>query len=390
MPLPLQSDTQLVNSQAAVMQAYAGQVLDFTVGSTLRALIESNMGNTLALQALIVNVLASTRLLTSTGTQVDTFIGDYGLTRLPPFPASGQVTFSRFTDTAEATIPSAMLDANGNLIPSTIATLVSSIVNGVSYAVYADTANSYYSPDRNAYVIPVNTPSISVPIISVTSGIVGNVLSNQITTISTVLINVDNVTNSSALVNGKDAETDNAAKARFILYINSLSKATYDAISFALSSISGLARFIIVEFVDINNNPMPGYFYVVIDDGTGNASGTLLANAQAAVYAVRALGIAFAVLPPTPLPMSVVATVSTDGSVEESVVHENIATAYENYVSAQGFNALFAYSRVPAIIYGADSSITDVTSYTLNGGTSDVQATGEEIMTTGTLTINFT
>src|SRR5260364_169397 len=70
----------LVREQAAAIQGAARSLVDLTVGSILRA-------------------------ATSTGADLDSWVEDYGLSRLPAVAATGYVTFSRFTPTQPALIP---------------------------------------------------------------------------------------------------------------------------------------------------------------------------------------------------------------------------------------------------------------------------------------------
>jgi hypothetical protein len=79
--------------------------LDSSVGSILRAITEANAAVSLWLQGMILQVLGVTRLATSTGTDCDSFVNDFGMTRLGASGALGSVTFSRFTATAQAVIP---------------------------------------------------------------------------------------------------------------------------------------------------------------------------------------------------------------------------------------------------------------------------------------------
>ena len=66
MQLSLQNFSTLVEGMAASVQG-AASLLDLTVGSVLRAILEANAAVALWLQWLIVQVLATTRLATSTG-----------------------------------------------------------------------------------------------------------------------------------------------------------------------------------------------------------------------------------------------------------------------------------------------------------------------------------
>src|SRR5690348_9734731 len=84
MALNTKTFDQLVSSQATAMQASAAQggspkLLDFTVGSVLRAIAEavaSALG--LFLQGLVLQVLALTRFATSNDDDADSFAADFG------------------------------------------------------------------------------------------------------------------------------------------------------------------------------------------------------------------------------------------------------------------------------------------------------------------------
>ena len=67
---------------AAAVQAAATQLLDLTVGSTLRAVLEANASVCLWMQWLILQVLRTTRAATSTGADLDSWMADLSLTPL--------------------------------------------------------------------------------------------------------------------------------------------------------------------------------------------------------------------------------------------------------------------------------------------------------------------
>lgn len=355
------------------MQSAAGSILDFSVGSDYRAIIESNMGNSLWLQALISSLLSVTRLLTSSGNDVDTFVGDFGLKRRAGTGSFGIVTFSRNT--------------TGTVVYVQPLKKVLSRVNGITYSVTVDTTNPNWDVLNNAYVFNISTSSIDVPISADSVGTITNCLANQITTISGVLPGVDAVTNAQPFTNGTNQQSDQSLKDEFILYLASLFRATKQAIEYAVSVVPGVFRYKVVENKTIFDVVQLGFFYVVIDDGSGAASGQLIANVSASVESYRGLTIQYAVYDPIPFPVSITAHVFNEDLSAETEIHDKVVAALENYITAQNFDALFPYSKVPSIIYGADSRITDVTSYTLNGGTSDIQITGREIMTVGTINI---
>lgn len=384
MPLNTKTFDQLVSDQANAMQGVARILLDFTQGSDFLATVQANAGNSLWLQGLIATLLAVARLQTSFGADADSFVEQFGLERDPATPAFNSVTFSRNLTNQTAVIAAGTFDL------STQGALVSSSVNGITYSVYADTSNPNYDPTRKSYIIPIGISSASVPVVATTPGAVGNVVANQITTIASAIPFVDNVTNPTPFTNGEDQESDVALKVRFVLYLDSLSKATEQALQAAILGIAGVARYKLVENKDVLGNTYLGFFYAVVDDGSGNASPQLLGNVQSSLDATRGFTIAFADYAPIPFLTNIVVHVFTDGSIPDADVQTAVINALSDYIISKSFDSLFAYSVIPAIIYpiyGLNNVITDVTNYTLNGGVSDIQLTGRQIFVPGTLTV---
>lgn len=396
MALVLYSFQDFVNQQVAAMQAASGIPLDFDPGSEFLAFVEANAANALALQAQATYDLAVARLTTSTGSNVDTFVNQFQLYRKDPTYAYGPVTLSRYTTTQPAKILAGDFDYELQKFNS-MGDLVYSPISQITYSVVIDTTNPYYDPDQTAYVIPTNTASIDVPVVATIAGANGNVLANQINTIYSIIPNVDTVNNGDPIDTGQNQETDDELKVRFYLYINGLSKGNYDSIAAATLAVSGVKRYELIEFEDLNGNPMPGFFYDVVDDGAGNASPTLLANVQASVYATRALGVAFSIYGPEAFPINITAHVYTDGTVPDATVRDAVVAALQNYIVSQGFNATLPYSEIPRIIYEANnelstnpfSPIINVKNYLLNGATADVAITGRNIMTVGTISVTM-
>ena len=144
MQLSLRSFNALVQSMAAAVEASATQLLDLTVGSTLRAVLEANASIGLWMQWLILQVLRTTRAATSNGADLDSWMADLTLTRLPAVAATGTVTFSRFTPGMSALIPA------GALVRTADGTQ--------TFAVSADTAQSSWSATSNGYVVATAWP----------------------------------------------------------------------------------------------------------------------------------------------------------------------------------------------------------------------------------------
>jgi uncharacterized phage protein gp47/JayE len=96
--LPTRSFNRIVSDISAGIQGRVSSFLTFAIGSVFRAIAESYAGVALWLQGLILEVAKLTRLSTSRGPDVDSWIADWGImTRLAAQPATGLLTFSRFT-----------------------------------------------------------------------------------------------------------------------------------------------------------------------------------------------------------------------------------------------------------------------------------------------------
>ena len=109
MQLSLRTFNTLVQSMAAAVELSATQLLDLTVGSTLRAVLEANASIGLWVQWLILLVLRTTRAATSTGADLDSWMADLTLILLPAVASTGIVTLSRFTSTMQALVPAGVL-----------------------------------------------------------------------------------------------------------------------------------------------------------------------------------------------------------------------------------------------------------------------------------------
>ena len=287
MALTVYSFQQIVSNVAAAVQASAAAALDFATGSVLRAIAESTAGVVLWLQAIVLQVLTLTRASTSVGPDLDSWCADYGFSRLAANAATGQVTFSRFTAAQQAVVP--------------VGTGVQTTDGTQAFAVTLDATNSAYSAGLGGYVLPANTASVNVPVQAKTPGSGGNVQAATVTAITSPIQGVDTAANAAAFANGADAEPDPAYRARFVLYITSLSKGIKAAVGAAVLGVQQNLNYTITENQQYDGALDYGYFIVVVDDGTGHASTDLLNRVSLAVEAVRGLTIRYGVFAPAPV-----------------------------------------------------------------------------------------
>lgn len=373
MALSTQDFTTIVRNIVTAIQASSSALVDLTIGSVLRSFIEANAAVTLWLQGLIIKLLSATRAATSSDADLDTWVNDYGVTRLVAVAATGQVTFARFTTTNQAII------AVGTLLQTSDGTQI--------FTVIADTNQSAYNLSQNAYLIAVSVASAVVSVRANTAGTGGNVVIGALNTLTSAIPYVDTVTNAAAFINGANAESDAALRTRFVTYIASLSKATKTAVGNAILSIQQGLTYTLTENLNYDGSTNIGYFYVVVDDGTGSPSGGLLASVGNAVEAVRPVGSTFGVFAPVIVTANVTMTITTAAGYTHGDVVTLVTTAITNYINTLSLGSSLTYTRLSQIAYDASPGVTNVTSVTLNSGTSDVSATAKQVIKAGTVSI---
>lgn len=372
--LNTQSFSTMVSNFATAVQGASTQLLNFTVGSVLNAIGEAVGGVALWLQGLLLQVLALTRAATSSGPDLDSWFADYGFAREAAQAATGFETFSRFTPTNSALVA----------VGDTVQTPDGSVV----YTVVLDATNPAYNASQNGYVIPAGQASLAVPIQCTVAGSVGNVAAGLINTLGTSIPGIDFVSNAAAIVNGADAQSDASARASFVLYIASLSKATLAAVEFAIQSVQQLVTFSITENEDPDGATDNGFFFAIVDDGTGDPSDEFIATESAAIDAVRPIGIRFGVFGPSDVTANVSMTLTTAAGFTHSAVVATVAAALETYINTLGVGASLLFAQLVNIAFNAEpGAVTNVSSVLLNGGTADLTVTAKQLVRTGTVVV---
>ncbi|WP_041692073.1 baseplate J/gp47 family protein [Erwinia billingiae] len=372
--LNIKSFATLVSDQVTAMQASAAGLVDLVIGSILRSITESNAGVAMWIQQLIVNLLVTTRAATCSGEDLDTWMADFSFSRLSAVQSTGPVTFSRFTATNQALI------AVGSSVTTTDGTQ--------AFTVTTDTTNAAYDSVQVGYIIAAGVSSLSVPVQANTAGAAGNAQAGTITVISGSIQYVDTVTNSTTFTNGKDAESDTDFRARFVLWIASLSKATKAAIGYAISSMQSGVTYTLTENIAYNGTAQPGYFYAVVDDGSGTPTSTFLDQVYSAIDAVRGFTTTFGVFPPSVLTANVSMTITSDPSGSHSAIVSLAQAAIQEYIASLSLGQLLTYTQLATVAYGASPLVTNVSSVTLNSGTADLAASGKQVIRAGTIAVS--
>ena len=374
MQLSLQNFSSLMERMAAAVQGAASNLVDLTVGSVIRAILEANASVALWLQWLIVEVLSATRLATSSGADCDSFGADFGFVRLPAVAAAGQATFSRFSPVSSALIP--------------VGTAVATAGNTQSFIVVADTTNSAYSVAAAGYVIQPGVSGVTAAIVASVPGANGNVLPGMISLIGSPIAGVDVVNNQNALAGGVDAESDLAFKARFGNYLASLSRATNISIGSAIGAVQQGLSYSITENQDQAGSMQMGHFVVTVDDGSGSPPSSLLQIIQQVVDGIRPVGTSFAVQEPVVVRAAISAAIVTAGGADHALAVSAVVTGWQNYIDALQVGAALSYTKLAQLAFEASSSIINVSDLTLNGETADLIPPLFGVVRSGVLTVS--
>ena len=125
---------------------------------------------------------------------------------------------------------------------------------------------------------------------------------------------------------------------------------------------------------------------MVVNDGTGNPSSTLLQTIYNAIDAVKAAGIQFNVFGPTAVSVNIGMTVSIAAGYQFSAVQSAIETAIDQAIAALPIGGTLYWSQLYAIAYGV-AGVVEVTGMTANSGTSDISAGNNGVIVAGTYDI---
>ncbi len=363
----------LISNFAAAVQGSSTKLIDFSVGSILRAVSQAHSGVVLWLQGLVLQLLKTTRLSTSFGSDVDSFVADFMLTRQAAIKSFGRAIFSRVTPSIDTAIP--------------IGALVQSGDGTQNFTVIVDATNPNYNSGTNSYPLAIGVTSVSVTVQAVVGGAQGNVAVGALSVLQTGITGVDSVTNAVAFTNGADAETDAALKTRFWNTIAGLTAGTEAAIKAAVSGVGQGLQVTIGENQDYSGALNNGLVIIIVDDGTGSISSELVATAASAADAVRAAGVRYSVVAAVKVLANVIMTITTAPGFSHPVVVGQVATAIAAYIQALGLGNPLPYTKLEAVAYGI-SGVSNVSNVSLNGATLDLNPSYKQTIKPGTIAVS--
>jgi phage-related baseplate assembly protein len=374
MPPRLFTFTSVLQTMAAGVQAAGTRLMDLSAGSVLRAVLEANAGIALWLQYLVGRVLEQSRAATATAEELDSWMADFGLARLPARAATGTLTFARAVPGLATTIPAGALARGAD--------------GGMDAEVLADPAHPAWNAAAAGYAMPADLASLTVPARAARAGAAGNVLPATLTRLGSALPGIETVTNETAFHDGADAETDAALRARFRDYLDTRSRATPRAIAYALSQVQQGLSHLLMENQDASGAFRPGHFVVVVDDGTGAPSASLLAALAAAVEAVRPVGSQFSLRGPELVSVDVTLALELAPDAAAPDVAALVGPAVAAHIATLGIGAPLYPSRLAQVAHAASADVRAVTAVLLNGGTAAIVPPAQGVIRPGVVTVS--
>jgi uncharacterized phage protein gp47/JayE len=326
------------------------------------------------MQWLVLLVLQTTRAATSRDADLDSWMADFSVTRLPAVAATGSVTFSRISPGMVSLIRPGVLARTAD--------------GTQTFQVSVDTTNAAWAPANNGYMLAAGVAAVSVPVIAQTRGAAGNVLAGAITLLASAMPGVDSVTNITAFQNGVDAESDSALRTRFQNFIASRSRATPLAVGYAISSIQQGLSYTIQENVDASGQSHVGSFLVTVDDGSGNPSSALLSTVQQAVDAVRPIGSIFAIQPPAVTTANVSLTLTVAATASKPQVVALVGAALSQYINGLAIGMTLPLTKLAQIAYAASPDVMNVGQLLVNSSTGDVTPSASGVVKAGVVAVS--
>lgn len=374
MPIQLRQYADMVSSALAAVGAKSSVQIDLSAGSVVRAILEAALLQDLYLQVVALQVQAAGRASTASGADLDSYYADFAFPRLPASFDVGQATFSRFT-------------ANGSSPTVPVGATIQSNAGQISYAVVADPSNPAYSQALSGYLMPANGTTVTATVQAVQAGTASNVLIGLLTVLTSAIPGIDQVVNLQPINNAIEAETDTAYRARFIQYLNSMSKATATAIDAAVEKVQQGMSWIKLENQTPDGGIRQGFFSVIAEDGSGGLPTATHDAIALAVDAVRPFTVGFGVFAPTIVPVVVAMTAilapGSDGAATRSAIQNAVST----YILGLGIGGTVYLSRIVQLAIDSSASVIAIENITLNSSPTDIVVGPTQIARPGQLLV---
>lgn len=346
-------------------------------GDPVLAIMEDVAMQLLFLESLVQAVEKLARASTAEGADLDTWVADYGVSRLPATKARGPATFSVLLarPTAVSISPGALVQTRGGI---------------VQYQVVADTTKAAWNAASNAYILPAGELSVEATVEALVPGASSNVLSGQLVEFASSVAGIDKVTNEVPIIDGKDEESDADLRVRFIQFINGLSRATKAAIEGAIASVQQGIEQSLVENQLPNGTERAGVFTAVIDDGTGEPPADLITAITEKIDEYRGFTIQPSVVAAELVNILVALTIRIQDTLDVGPVLAAVKSAIVDFVNALTIGQSLYLSDIIKIATGVTGVVAvQPNSAKIDGLEQDKEITAFQVLRTvaGSVTV---
>lgn len=331
---------QLQALLATQYSAQAAQPANTNQGSSLGAIFNAVALLALNVQNELVYVQSISRMLTSTGADIDSWGAQFGIPRIG---ATGATGTQKFGLSGPAT--SQQIVPIGGIVQTAGGLQFAVVVPSTTDPNYAN-----YNPVLGGYFINVGQSSVNTTIQCVSPGIIGNVAANTITSTgstgtSPIISGFSVITNPAAFTNGQPSETDAQYQSRLTTTLSTGTVATRNATAGAVLAVQAGLTYSIGDGLDASGFTACGNFTVVVNQlgSMTPPSQALLTSVYNAVLAVKSAGIKANVIGPVVLPVDVRAAITFAAGMtpaQQTLALANIATLVQEYLNGIGLDPL--------------------------------------------------
>ena len=179
------------------------------------------------------------------------------------------------------------------------------------------------------------------------------------------------------LIGGAYREDDDEFRSRILDTLNNLSSSSIRSLELSLLNINGVSRVFIQE-----NEPSLGYITIYIN----NADRTIIKNVEAALEFIKPVGTATIVKSFIPVTINIDLVVTTYNQTNLSNLNSSIRLALTNYLNNISLNNTLTIEGIA----GSVLNIAGIVNVEVLNPTSNTIISANEILSLGTLNINYT
>jgi len=337
---------------------------DVGSGTVIGALVRSFAAPLADLWASLVEVERDSNIATATGDSLDLLVNSFGMSRDAGGYASGYIIATPKAAGNAAVVTSGSTFLYGNLV----------LVVGVDAALQAPYSRILVTAGTIGadFNLPAGTLVLST----------NPTLNDQFSFVVGLRLNGTNMPEV-GLMGGQEPESDSELRQRFAGYLQSLTRATYQAV---LQALQGIPELKSVALLDAT--PMPGFISVYIDDNSAatEVSEELKASIEQTLYSWKAAGIGVRIYMLDKVVQPVVINLVVDSNSVPAAVQQTVRQAVIALLNGYAQGQSLYISKLVDIAFNT-AGVVDVK---VISPTQDVTVGSHQAFRASTVTVNVT